>query len=80
LSQYTGCQIKKANFPPSLTLGVLRISNAPNVKFGGKFAFLIGHPVLKYFEVFGQNIQNTGAFSGNLKISQYFGVFFSNFF
>jgi len=44
----TGCPIKKANFPPNLTFEIRR---APNVKFGGKFAFLIAHPVeltLKY--------------------------------
>jgi len=37
--------IKKANFPPNLILGAFEIRRAPNVKFGGKFAFLIGHPV-----------------------------------
>ena len=42
--EYTRCPIKKANFPPILTLGARRISNAPNVK-GGKFAFLFEHPV-----------------------------------
>jgi len=40
----TGCSNKKANFPP-LTLGAFEIRRAPNVKIGGKFAFLIGHLV-----------------------------------
>jgi len=43
---HAGCPIKKAKFPPNLILGARRISNAPNVKFGGNFAFLIGHPVV----------------------------------
>jgi hypothetical protein len=44
----TGCLIKKANFPPNLTFEIRR---ALNVKFGGKFAFLIGHLVLSGFKL-----------------------------
>jgi hypothetical protein len=45
----TGCPIRKAKFPPNLTLGTRWISNALNVKFGGEVRFLNWTPCTLLF-------------------------------
>ena len=49
-----GCGIKRLKKGQiregPLTSGAFEIRRAPNVKFGGKFAFLIGHPVFHHSE------------------------------